>query len=108
MMCSSNLHKGFSLMELLIALSMGATLTTAVVFLPMALVEGQGQFFMMRLAIPIAVSLGASLLMALDWIFTVRDAPTSIVNSTLLEIPNCPGPTVRSPDPVMFQIGSEA
>ena len=42
-----------------------ATLTTMVVFLPMALVEGQGQFFMLRLAIPISVSLAASLLVAL-------------------------------------------
>ncbi len=42
-----------------------ATLTTMVVFLPVALVEGQGQFFLQRLAIPIAVSLAASLLVAL-------------------------------------------
>ncbi len=42
-----------------------ATLTTIVVFLPVALVEGQGQFFLMRLALPISVSLLASLLVAL-------------------------------------------
>jgi hydrophobic/amphiphilic exporter-1 (mainly G- bacteria), HAE1 family len=42
-----------------------ATLTTVVVFLPAALVEGQGQFFLLRLAIPITVSLLASLFMAL-------------------------------------------
>jgi HAE1 family hydrophobic/amphiphilic exporter-1 len=42
-----------------------ATLTTVVVFLPVALVEGQGQFFMMRMAIPITVSLLASLIVAL-------------------------------------------
>ncbi len=42
-----------------------ATLTTIVVFLPVALVEGQGQFFLLRLAIPISVSLAASLLVAL-------------------------------------------
>ena len=42
-----------------------ATLTTMVVFLPVSLVEGQGQFFLLRLAIPISVSLAASLLVAL-------------------------------------------
>jgi HAE1 family hydrophobic/amphiphilic exporter-1 len=42
-----------------------ATLTTVVVFLPAALVEGQGQFFLLRLAIPITVSLLASLFVAL-------------------------------------------
>ena len=42
-----------------------ATLTTIVVFLPVSLVEGQGQFFLLRLAIPISVSLAASLLVAL-------------------------------------------
>ena len=42
-----------------------ATLTTVVVFLPVSLVEGQGQFFLLRLAIPISVSLLASLLVAL-------------------------------------------
>jgi hydrophobic/amphiphilic exporter-1 (mainly G- bacteria), HAE1 family len=42
-----------------------ATLTTMVVFLPVALVEGEGQFFLLRLAIPISVSLLASLLVAL-------------------------------------------
>ncbi|REJ84598.1 MAG: AcrB/AcrD/AcrF family protein [Acidobacteria bacterium] len=42
-----------------------ATLTTIIVFLPVALVEGQGQFFLLRLAIPISVSLAASLFVAL-------------------------------------------
>ena len=42
-----------------------ATLTTIVVFLPVSLVEGQGQFFLLRLAIPISVSLAASLVVAL-------------------------------------------
>ncbi|HVS62042.1 MAG TPA: efflux RND transporter permease subunit [Thermoanaerobaculia bacterium] len=42
-----------------------ATLTTMVVFLPVSLVEGEGQFFLLRLAIPITVSLLASLLVAL-------------------------------------------
>ncbi|HVS14155.1 MAG TPA: efflux RND transporter permease subunit [Thermoanaerobaculia bacterium] len=42
-----------------------ATLTTIVVFLPVALVEGEGQFFLLRLAIPITVSLLASLFVAL-------------------------------------------
>ncbi|MEM9593653.1 MAG: efflux RND transporter permease subunit [Acidobacteriota bacterium] len=45
-----------------------ATLTTIIVFLPVSLVEGQGQFFMLRLAIPITVSLVASLLVALVFV----------------------------------------
>lgn len=45
-----------------------ATLTTIVVFLPVALVEGRGQFFLLRLAIPLTVSLGASLFVALIFI----------------------------------------
>ncbi len=42
-----------------------ATLTTMIVFLPVSLVEGMGQFFLLRLAIPIAVSLFGSLFVAL-------------------------------------------
>ena len=42
-----------------------ATLTTIIVFLPVSLVEGQAQFFLMRLAAPVGVSLAASLLVAL-------------------------------------------
>lgn len=45
-----------------------ATLTTIIVFLPVSLVEGQGQFFLLRLAIPITVSLVGSLLVALIFI----------------------------------------
>lgn len=45
-----------------------ATLTTVVVFLPVSLVEGQGQFFLLRLAIPITASLLASLLVALVFV----------------------------------------
>ena len=45
-----------------------ATLTTIVVFLPVALVDGQGQFFLIRLAMPIGVSLTASLLVALVFV----------------------------------------
>jgi hydrophobic/amphiphilic exporter-1 (mainly G- bacteria), HAE1 family len=45
-----------------------ATLTTVVVFLPTALVEGEGQFFLMRLALPISASLIASLFVALVFI----------------------------------------
>lgn len=45
-----------------------ATLTTVIVFLPVALVEGQAQFFLLRLAMPISVSLLASLLVALIFI----------------------------------------
>ncbi|MCG8421867.1 MAG: efflux RND transporter permease subunit [Proteobacteria bacterium] len=42
-----------------------ATLTTIIVFLPVSLVEGRAQFFLMRLALPISVSLAASLVVAL-------------------------------------------
>jgi HAE1 family hydrophobic/amphiphilic exporter-1 len=45
-----------------------ATLTTIIVFLPVALVEGKGQFFLLRLAIPITVSLAASLFVALIFV----------------------------------------
>ena len=45
-----------------------ATLTTIVVFVPVALVEGEGQFFLMRLALPLSVSLLASLLIALVFV----------------------------------------
>ncbi len=45
-----------------------ATLTTVIVFLPVSLVDGQGQFFLLRLAIPICVSLAASLLVALVFV----------------------------------------
>ena len=45
-----------------------ATATTMIVFLPVSLVEGQGQFFLLRLAIPITVSLLASLMVALIFV----------------------------------------
>ena len=41
-----------------------ATLTTIVVFLPVSLVEGEGQFFLLRLSLPISVALLASLAVA--------------------------------------------
>jgi HAE1 family hydrophobic/amphiphilic exporter-1 len=41
-----------------------ATLTTIVVFLPVSLVEGQGQFFLLRLSLPISMALLASLVVA--------------------------------------------
>ncbi len=50
--------------EIALAIAM-STLTTIVVFLPVALVEGQAQFFFMRLALPVSVSLLASLAVAL-------------------------------------------
>jgi HAE1 family hydrophobic/amphiphilic exporter-1 len=53
--------------EIALAITM-ATLTTIVVFLPVSLVDGQGQFFLLRLAIPVTVSLSASLLVALVFI----------------------------------------
>ncbi|MCB1008357.1 MAG: efflux RND transporter permease subunit, partial [Acidobacteria bacterium] len=42
-----------------------ATLTTVIVFLPASLVEGQAQFFLLRLSVPISVALVASLVVAL-------------------------------------------
>jgi HAE1 family hydrophobic/amphiphilic exporter-1 len=42
-----------------------ATLTTVIVFLPASLVEGQAQFFLLRLSVPISVALLASLVVAL-------------------------------------------
>jgi HAE1 family hydrophobic/amphiphilic exporter-1 len=45
-----------------------STLTTIVVFLPTALVEGPAQFFLLRLAIPVAVSVAGSLVVALVFI----------------------------------------
>jgi hydrophobic/amphiphilic exporter-1 (mainly G- bacteria), HAE1 family len=53
--------------EIALAITL-ATLTTIVVFVPVALVEGQGQFFLLRLALPISISLLASLLVALVFI----------------------------------------
>ncbi|UCF69527.1 MAG: efflux RND transporter permease subunit, partial [Acidobacteriota bacterium] len=53
--------------EMALAITM-STLTTIVVFLPVALVEGPGQFFLMRLALPVSVSLAGSLLVALVFI----------------------------------------
>jgi len=41
-----------------------ATLTTVIVFVPVALVKGQAQFFMMRLALPVSIALLASLAVA--------------------------------------------
>ena len=53
--------------EIALAITM-ATLTTIVVFVPVSLVEGEGQFFLMRLALPLSVSLLASLLVALVFV----------------------------------------
>ena len=50
--------------EIGIAITM-STLTTVVVFLPVALVQGPGQFFLLRMAIPICIALLSSLLVAL-------------------------------------------
>ena len=49
--------------EIALAVTM-ATLTTVVVFLPVSLVGGQAQFFLLRLSIPISVALLASLMVA--------------------------------------------
>ncbi|MCC6233103.1 MAG: efflux RND transporter permease subunit, partial [Verrucomicrobiales bacterium] len=53
--------------EIALAITM-ATLTTVIVFVPAALVEGEGQFFLIRLALPVSVSLLASLLVALVFV----------------------------------------
>lgn len=53
--------------EIALAITM-ATLTTVIVFVPAALVEGEGQFFLIRLALPISVALLASLVVALVFI----------------------------------------
>jgi len=45
-----------------------STLTTIVVFLPVALVDGPAQFYLLRLALPVCVSVAASLLVALIFI----------------------------------------
>lgn len=45
-----------------------ATLTTVAVFLPVSLVDGEGQFFLLRLSLPISVSLLASLFVALVFV----------------------------------------
>jgi HAE1 family hydrophobic/amphiphilic exporter-1 len=50
--------------EIALAILM-STLTTVIVFLPVSLVEGPGQFFLLRMAIPICVALLASLGVAL-------------------------------------------
>lgn len=49
--------------EIALAILM-ATLTTVIVFLPVALVQGQFQFFLLRLSLPICVSVVASLIVA--------------------------------------------
>ncbi len=49
--------------EIALAITM-ATLTTIVVFLPVSLVRGQAQFFLLRLSIPVSISLLGSLLVA--------------------------------------------
>jgi hydrophobic/amphiphilic exporter-1 (mainly G- bacteria), HAE1 family len=53
--------------EIALAIVM-ATLTTVAVFLPVSLVDGQAQFFLLRMSIPISVSLIASLFVALIFI----------------------------------------
>ncbi|RME91545.1 MAG: efflux RND transporter permease subunit [Verrucomicrobia bacterium] len=53
--------------EIALAITL-ATLTTVIVFVPVALVEGEGQFFLIRLALPVTVSLLASLFVALVFI----------------------------------------
>jgi len=45
-----------------------STMTTIVVFLPVALVDGPAQFFLLRLALPVCISVAASLVVALVFI----------------------------------------
>ena len=73
--------KGAGRIALAITMS---TLTTIVVFLPVALVEGQAQFFFTRLALPISVALLASLVVALVFVplavyLTLSDNGTATV-----------------------------
>jgi HAE1 family hydrophobic/amphiphilic exporter-1 len=53
--------------QIALAITM-ATLTTVIVFLPVSLVDGEAQFFLLRLSIPVSVSLLASLFVALVFI----------------------------------------
>ncbi|MGH7340349.1 MAG: efflux RND transporter permease subunit, partial [Candidatus Rokuibacteriota bacterium] len=53
--------------EIALAITM-ATLTTVIVFLPVSLLEGEAQFFLLRLSIPVSVSLLASLVVALVFV----------------------------------------
>jgi HAE1 family hydrophobic/amphiphilic exporter-1 len=53
--------------EIALAITM-STLTTIIVFLPAALVEGPARFFLLRMAIPVCVALVASLLIALVFV----------------------------------------
>ena len=53
--------------EVALAITM-STLTTVIVFLPAALIEGPMGFFLMRLALPVAVSVSGSLVVALVFI----------------------------------------
>ena len=53
--------------EIALAITM-ATLTTVIVFLPVSLIDGQAQFFLLRLSLPISVSLVASLAVALVFV----------------------------------------
>lgn len=75
--------------EIALAITM-ATLTTIVVFAPVALVEGQGQFFLMRLALPLSVSLISSLCVALVFIplsvYLTLPARRAQISSSLFHI----------------------
>ena len=78
--------------EIALAITM-ATLTTVIVFLPVALVEGNGQFFLMRLALPISISLLASLLVAL--VFIPISAYATLGNES-----NTSKPSAKKPGPM--------
>ncbi|MDA0749492.1 MAG: efflux RND transporter permease subunit [Verrucomicrobia bacterium] len=76
--------------EIALAITM-ATLTTIIVFLPVSLVEGEGQFFLMRLALPISVALSASLIVAVVFIplsvfLTLRPRSNHATSSRIVSI----------------------
>jgi len=75
--------------EIALAIVM-ATLTTIIVFLPVSLVEGMGQFFLLRLSIPISVSLLGSLLVALVFIplSVYLTLPRERENSRVKDLPD--------------------
>jgi HAE1 family hydrophobic/amphiphilic exporter-1 len=75
--------------EIALAITM-ATLTTVIVFLPVSLVEGEAQFFLMRLSLPISVALGASLIVALVFIplsvfLTLKSRKNSPTESRIIQ-----------------------
>ena len=86
--------------EIALAITM-ATLTTIIVFLPVALVEGESQFFLMRLALPISISLLASLLVAL--VFIPISAYATLGSKMSKSSAKKPGPMERTLNLVYYR-----